>query len=73
MTVSSGDLQQVKINQWVTSYLSSNDPRLHFGLGNQNIVQKLEIRWLDGKIEEFENLEVNQYLTIVQGEGVKKH
>ncbi len=73
VTLSSGGLQQVKINQWVTSYLSSNDPRMHFGLGKQNIVEKLEIRWPDGKIEEFENLEVNQYLTIVEGEGVKTY
>ena len=71
--LTSGKNQQVKINQWVTSYLSSNDPRLHFGLGKLDIVEKLEIRWPDGVIETYRNLEVNKYLTIVKGEGLKAH
>ncbi len=71
VTIVSGESKQVKINQWVTSYLSSNDPRMHFGLGKQNRVEKIEVRWPDGKVEEFGNLEVNQYLTIVEGKGIR--
>ena len=35
-----------------SSYLSSNDPRLHFGLG-ANAKADVEVRWPDGKSESF--------------------
>jgi len=33
------------------SYLSSNDPRLHFGLGTATKIDGIEIHWPDGKVE----------------------
>jgi len=30
------------------SYLSSSDKRVHFGLGNENVAQRIEIRWPSG-------------------------
>jgi len=33
------------------SYLSQNDPRLHFGLGADSKISQIEIRWPNGKIE----------------------
>jgi hypothetical protein len=30
------------------SYLSAHDPRLHFGLGDAKILDRLEVRWPDG-------------------------
>ena len=60
---------QVKINQWATSYLSYNDPRILFGLGNVSEVKKLHVRWPDGSEEIFDNIDINQYITISQGEG----
>jgi len=33
------------------SYLSNNDPRVHFGLGTATKVDDLEIHWPDGKVE----------------------
>ena len=33
------------------SYLSSEDPRAHFGLGKATKLQALEVRWPDGKID----------------------
>ncbi len=35
VTVTAGGKKQVLVNQWATSYLSNNDPRLHIGLGRQ--------------------------------------
>ena len=32
----------MRVNQWATSYLSCNDPRLHFGLGDAEIEQLYE-------------------------------
>jgi hypothetical protein len=33
-----------------SSYLSSEDPRAHFGLGQQTRVKELIVRWPDGKV-----------------------
>jgi enediyne biosynthesis protein E4 len=33
------------------SYISANDPRVHFGLGDATRVDRLEIRWPSGRIE----------------------
>lgn len=46
------------------SYISRNDPRLHFGLGACTKVDKVVIRWPRGRIQELKNLPVNRYLTI---------
>lgn len=35
------------------SYLCSNDPRLHFGLGELTEIDAIEVRWSDGTIENF--------------------
>jgi hypothetical protein len=43
-------------SQWVTvttssGYLSSSDPRVHFGMGNSPIADKVEIRWPSGIVQ----------------------
>lgn len=69
--VRSGDLEQVLINQWATSYLSYNDSRLHVGLGENSIVDILEIRWPDGEKEVFKQVEIDRYITVKQGSGIQ--
>jgi hypothetical protein len=54
-----------------TSYLSANDPRLHFGLGAEKTAS-IEIHWPSGGIEHFESLAVNQLVTIREGAGIIK-
>ena len=72
VTVTAGGKRQVLVNQWVTGYLSSNDPRLHVGLGKQKNVDLIEIVWSDGKTESFKNTAANRYITILQGTGIIK-
>jgi hypothetical protein len=72
VTVTAGDLQQVKHNQWATTYLSYNDPRLHFGLGRNAVIDKIEIRWPDGRKEFFEQVPVDNYITVTEGQGFHK-
>jgi len=47
------------------SYLSSNDPRLHFGLGTASQAD-VEVRWPGGKTERFEAVRANQQFEIRQ-------
>ena len=53
------------------SFLSSNDPRLHFGLGTAATAD-IEIRWPLGAIEKYTGLAPCQLVTIREGEGIVK-
>ncbi len=52
------------------SYLSSNDMRVHFGLGNSEIVDQVEIHWPSGAVEKVQLPAVDRIYTITEGEGV---
>lgn len=54
------------------SYLSANDPRLHFGLG-QSQSADLEVLWPSGALERFSRLRADQFVTIVEGKGIVKN
>jgi hypothetical protein len=47
-----------------TGYLSQNDPRVHFGLAKNSIVDKIEIKWPSGKLQVLDNVKINQILTV---------
>jgi len=65
---------QVKIvtalgNRWGTvttssGYLSASDPRLHFGLGTESAVERIEIRWPSGIQQVLLNVKGDRQLTI---------
>lgn len=46
------------------AYLSANDPRLHFGLGKSQRVERIEIRWLSGRTQILKDARANQILTV---------
>jgi hypothetical protein len=68
--VKAGNKKQIHINQWSTSYLSNNDPRVHIGLGQNKSVDQIEIQWTNGAKEIYNNLSIDCYLTIKQGSGI---
>ncbi len=70
ITVTAGETQQVLINQWTTGYLSNSEPRIHIGLGAQRIINELEVKWPDGKLEVYKNIVSCRYITIVKGKGI---
>jgi len=47
-----------------TGYLSQNDPRIHFGLAKNTMIDKIEIQWPSGKLQVLENIKVNQILPV---------
>ena len=63
-----GAYQQIREVQSGSSYLSQNDLRLHFGIGTQERVE-LEIRWQNGTVQRFEDVPVNGFLKIVEGDN----
>jgi hypothetical protein len=51
------------------SYLSSNDPRPHFGLGQVMKIDDIEIHWPDGKVEHVTVPGIDRIATISEGSG----
>ena len=52
------------------SYLSQNDFRLHFGLGQGEKIESVEVRWSDGTAERLTGVEPNRLMTLEAGKGV---
>jgi hypothetical protein len=51
------------------SYMSSNDPRLHFGLGSETTAD-IEVVWPAGVVEKFPGQPANRLITILEGHGI---
>ncbi len=52
------------------SYLSQNDLRIHFGLGDSSHVDRVEIRWPGGKTEVVQNLAVDRFYVFRESAGI---
>jgi len=52
------------------SYGSSSDPRVHFGLGSASKIERVEIRWPDGKKEDLAISGVDRIVTVREGQGI---
>ncbi|HEY6065459.1 MAG TPA: CRTAC1 family protein, partial [Thermoanaerobaculia bacterium] len=48
------------------SYLSSSDPRVHFGLGRATAIRSLEIRWPSGAVQKVTDARPGRYQKIVE-------
>jgi hypothetical protein len=64
-----------KSRSWVdevrsgSSYSSSNDPRLHFGLGQETQIDSIQVRWPSGSEEIFPGRRADQFTTLTEGTG----
>ena len=52
-----------------SGFLSQNDSRLHFGLGDSKRYDRIEVLWPGGNREAFEGGGVNRIVRLKQGEG----
>jgi hypothetical protein len=68
--VVTGGKVQVREVRAGSSYLSQSDLRQHFGLGNASTVDRVEVRWPSGRIENVAGVAANQIVTIREGEGI---
>ncbi len=66
-----GDKVQAQCHTSQSSFLSSNDPRLHFGLGKVTTVD-IEVVWPTGTKEAFKGVAADQLVTIREGQGIVK-
>jgi hypothetical protein len=61
-----GKLSLMRFVRSGSSYISQEDLRQHFGLGQEKQVDSLEVRWPDGTTTKVENVPANQVLAIQQ-------
>ena len=71
VTVTSATRSQMEEIKAGSSYLSTSDPRLHFGLASDSTMDKVEIRWQNGEVETLHNVPADAIYTVVQGHGIK--
>jgi enediyne biosynthesis protein E4 len=72
VTVKAGKLIQIGEVRAGGSYLSQNDPRLHFGLSNATEMDEIQIRWPSGRLEQLRNVPADFIYTIVEGQGIQQ-
>jgi hypothetical protein len=66
VAVRSGGKVQVQEVMSQSSYVSCNDPRLHFGLGAAEKVE-LEVRWPMGSVDVHKNVPADRLITLLEG------
>ncbi|HVN81974.1 MAG TPA: CRTAC1 family protein [Terriglobia bacterium] len=66
VTVRAGSLVQVDEKKSGTSYLSSNDPRMHFGLNKLTKVDEVTVKWPSGVTQKLRDLKVNQVVKVTE-------
>ena len=70
VTITGGGLTQFNEVRGGGSYLSQNDLRIHFGLGEAKIMETVNIRWPNGNVETLRNIGADAIYTITEGQGI---
>jgi len=72
VTVKAGTFMQFSEVRGGASYLSQNDLRLHFGLGTNDKMNEVTVRWPNGEIEILRDLPADFIYTVVEGAGIQQ-
>ena len=62
--VAESGLEQWAVVSTASSYLSSNDKRAHFGLGQNKTARLVELKWPSGVVQKLERVKADQFLTV---------
>ena len=54
------------------SYQSHYGTRLHFGLGDRKKADRIEVRWIGGGVDMFEDISADRFVTLTEGAGAAK-
>lgn len=70
--VEAGSLHMAREVRSGASYLSQNDLRLSFGLGGNDRVERIRIRWPGGQQDTLSDISANRLLIITEGKGYRE-
>ncbi|MHC4972714.1 MAG: CRTAC1 family protein [Planctomycetota bacterium] len=69
VTVVAGDHRQLQEVHSGRGYQGHSGTRLHFGLGPRDRVDRVEVAWIGGATEVFEDIAPDRLVTLVEGSG----
>jgi hypothetical protein len=69
VTVETGSGIQVRQLVLARGYLSSSEPIVHFGLGNEARIKRLTVEWPSGQVQTFSDLEAGMRYTLTEPSG----
>lgn len=72
VTVEVGGVRRMRECRVQQSYLVSCDPRVHFGLGELDAVERISVRWPDGSGEDFPGGAADRFVTLRRGSGEER-
>lgn len=64
VSVMTDNLRQIREVKSGSGYLSQNDMRLHFGLGNAEKIDSVTVKWICGHVQNLKDVEPNQFISI---------
>ncbi|MBM9514817.1 FG-GAP-like repeat-containing protein [Desulfogranum marinum] len=67
--VTAGDVTQLREQGGGMHKYSQNHTRIHFGLGQNTTIQRLEVYWPSGLVQVIENISADQILRVVESSG----
>jgi hypothetical protein len=69
VTVETESGKQLREVRGGASYQATNDFRVHFGLGVNETVDRLSVKWPNGKVEAFQKVKANRHYQLKEGSG----
>jgi hypothetical protein len=64
VTLEAGDLTLTREVSGGGGYASANERALHFGLGDETLIDRIQIRWPSGESQELREIAINQRLRV---------
>jgi len=71
ITISAGPMEQVDEVRGGGGYNSSNDTRLHFGLGQAAMIKRTEVSWPSGVKQVFQNIPADAIYEVNEEQGLR--
>ena len=69
VSIKTGDLTQTREVRSGDGYLSQRELTLHFGIGDYEQVDSIEVRWQSGMRQLIKSMPVNQVLSLEEGKN----
>jgi hypothetical protein len=64
--VTAGGKTAVQESRCPSGFLSQGDPRVHFGLGDASVVQRIQIKWPSGAVQTLTDVKADQILSVTE-------